>query len=244
MIIKCIAIDDEPLALDKIEGYVSQVPYLKLVGRFCNALTALPYLKENNIDLLFLDIQMDGLTGIQLLESLTVKPRVILTTAFDQYALKGFELNVADYLLKPISFGRFLKAVEKVYDQMAQQSKPTIQSAPSNTGFAQKDFIFVKSGSQFEKISFADILYIEGMKDYLRIHTPAKKVMTLMSFSEIEKMLPSENFVRIHKSYIVAINKIEVIDRAFVKITGNKLPIGDVFRKTFRQKLDEQGLVF
>jgi len=244
MIIKCIAIDDEPLALDKIEGYVNQVPYLKLEGRFCNALAALPYLKGNTIDLLFLDIQMDGLTGIQLLESLTVKPRVILTTAFDQYALKGFELNVTDYLLKPISFSRFLKAVEKVYDHMAQQSKTTTQAAPSNTEAAQKDFIFVKSGSQFEKISFAEILYIEGMKDYLRIHTPAKKVMTLMSFSEIEKMLPSENFVRIHKSYIVAINKIEVIDRAFVKIGGNNLPIGDVFRKTFRQKLDEQGLVF
>lgn len=243
MTIKCIAIDDEPLALDKIEDYVNQVPYLKFIGKFSSALTALPFLKENKVDLLFLDIQMDGITGIQLLESLTTKPKVILTTAFDQYALKGFELNVTDYLLKPISFGRFLKAVEKVYDQVNQKSDLSNPNPVISEEDSIKDFIFIKSGSQFEKISFSTILYIEGMKDYLKIHTNSKHVLTLMNFAEIENLLPAGNFIRIHKSYMVAIDKIEVIDRAFVKIAGIKLPIGDAYRKTFRQKLDEQGLV-
>ena len=241
MIIKCIAIDDEPLALDKIEGYVKQVPYLKLEGRFDSPMAALRFLKENCVDLLFLDIQMDGLTGIQLLESLTSKPKVILTTAFDQYALKGYELDVTDYLLKPIAFSRFIKAVEKVYDQLDKKNKPVIESSIVSESDS-KDFIFIKSGTLLEKVCFNDILYIEGMKDYLRINTPTKKIMTIMNFSSIEKLIPASNFIRIHKSYIVAIDKIEVIDRAFVKIAGSSIPIGDAFRKSFRQILNERGL--
>lgn len=242
MIIRCIAIDDEPLALDKIESYVSQVPYLKFEGRFDSAMAALGFLKENCVDLLFLDIQMDGLTGIQLLESLTSKPKVILTTAFDQYALKGYELDVTDYLLKPISFTRFLKAVDKVYNQLATKSAPIVD-LPNANEQNTTDFIFIKTGTKHEKICFNDILFVEGMKDYLRIHTTTKKVMTIMSFASIEKLLPAKNFIRIHKSYIVAIDKIEVIDRASVKVAGSNLPVGDAFRKLFRQKLDERGLV-
>ena len=242
MIIKCIAIDDEPLALDKIEGYVKQIPYLKFEGGYSSAMAALPLLKQNAVDLLFLDIQMDGLTGIQLLESLTQKPKVILTTAFDQYALKGYELNVTDYLLKPISFSRFLKAVEKVYDQLNASPKQVVDNS-LNQEPSSKDFFFIKSGTHLERVNFSEILFIEGMKDYLKIHTNSKKIMTLMSFSSIEKLLPPDNFIRIHKSFIVAINKIEIIEKAFVKVAGNSIPIGDAFRVLFRKKLDDRGLM-
>ncbi|HOP04242.1 MAG TPA: LytTR family DNA-binding domain-containing protein [Tenuifilaceae bacterium] len=241
MIIKCIAIDDEPLALDKIEGYVSQISYLEFVGRFNSALSALSFMKENTVDLIFLDIQMDGLTGIQLLESLTVKPKVIITSAYDKYAIKGFELDVSDYLLKPIAFTRFLKSVDKVYNQFVHNSPATKFPLPAQEP-QSKDFIFIKSGNRYEKIHFSEILYIEGMKDYLRIHTPSKKVMTNTSFSCIEELLPENNFVRIHKSFIVAIDKIEVIDRAFVKIAEVSIPIGETFRKSFRNLLQERGL--
>jgi len=242
MIIRCIAIDDEPLALDKIEGYVKQVPYLEFVGRFSSALSALPFIKEKKADLIFLDIQMDGLSGIQLLESVTDRPKVILTTAFDQYALKGYELDIADYLLKPISFNRFLKAVEKVYSQIDIIKKSTSGKSQDQETTTQS-FVFVKSGSHLEKIEFNDIYYIEGMKDYLRIHTSSKKVMTLMSFSEIEKMLPSDNFIRVHKSYIIAINKIETIDRAHIKISGIQVPVGDSYRRAFKEILEQKGLM-
>lgn len=241
MIIKCIAIDDEPLALDKIEGYVSQISYLEFAGRFNSALSALSFMKENTVDLIFLDIQMDGLTGIQFLESLTVKPKVIITSAYDKYAIKGFELDVSDYLLKPIAFSRLLKSVDKVYNQLGHASIPS-QSNSAIQEPQSQDFIFIKSGNHHEKVRFSEILYIEGMKDYLRIHTPTKKVMTITSFSCIEKLLPNKNFVRVHKSYIVAIDKIEMIDRAFVKITNVSIPIGESFRKSFRNLLQERGL--
>lgn len=242
MIIKCIAIDDEPLALDKIESYIEQVPYLELVGRFNDALSALTLIKGKKADLIFLDIEMDGLSGIQLLESVSERPKVILTTAFDQYALKGYELDVTDYLLKPISFNRFLKAVEKVYNQLDITNIKSHENKQEKP-ISSQSFIFVKSGSQLEKIEFDNIYYIEGMKDYLRIHTSTKKVMTLMSFSEIEKMLPSHNFIRIHKSYMVALNKIELIERAHLKVTGVKIPIGESYRRSFKEKLKQKGLI-
>lgn len=241
MKIRCIAIDDEPLALDKIESYVKQVPYLEFVGRYSDALSALPIIKEKKADLLFLDIQMDGLSGIQLLESLSEKPKVIFTTAFDQYALKGYELDVSDYLLKPISFNRFLKAVEKVYNELDEKEIITENKAVKYS--SAENFIFIKSGQHYEKIEFEDIYYIEGMRDYLRIHTSSKKVMTLMSFSDIENTLTNENFIRIHKSYIVAINKIDTIERAHVIIAGSHIPIGDSYRRYFKKVLKENGLI-
>ncbi|RPH33838.1 MAG: DNA-binding response regulator [Bacteroidales bacterium] len=242
MIIRCIAIDDEPLALEKIVGYINRVPYLKLDGKFDNALASLPELKRHTIDLLFLDIQMDGISGIQLLESLSNKPLVIFTTAFDKFAIKGYELNAVDYLLKPISFERFLKSVEKAYSII---EKDLAQLRGSTLTVTEKaiDYIFIKSGQKHEQVKFSEILYVEGMKDYLRIRTSTKKIMTLMSFSQIEQMLPSDNFIRIHRSYIVCIDKIEEIERAHVKISGTKIPIGDAYRKTFQDKLKAKGVI-
>jgi two-component system, LytTR family, response regulator len=242
MIIKCVAIDDEPLALEKIADYINNIPYLKLNGKFDNALAALPELKKHTIDLLFLDIQMDGLSGIQLLESLSNKPLVIFTTAYDKFAIKGYELNAIDYLLKPISFERFLKSAEKAYSAI---EKINIQPNLINSPISEKviDFIFIKSGVKHEQVKFSDILYIEGMKDYLRIHTSSKKIMTLMSFSQLGHMLPSDNFIRIHRSYIVSIDKIEEIERAHVKICGNNIPVGDAYRKIFQDKLKAKGVI-
>lgn len=242
MIIRCIAIDDEPLALEKIVGYINRIPYLKLEGKFDNALAALPEIKKNSIDLLFLDIQMDGISGIQLLESLSNKPMVIFTTAYDKFAIKGFELNAVDYLLKPISFERFLKSVEKAYSAIEKNStQPTLIGQLTNE--KEVDYIFIKSGVKHEQVKFSEILYIEGMKDYLRIHTTSKKIMTLMNFSQVEQVLPCNDFIRIHRSYIVSIGKIDEIERSHVKICGNTIPVGDAYRKTFQEKLKAKGVI-
>ena len=168
MKIKCIAIDDEPLALEKMAKFIHKVPYLELLGTFDNALQALEFLKQTKVDLLFLDIQMDELTGIQLLEALKEKPEVILTTAYDQYAIKGYELSVSDYLLKPISFQRFLKAVERVYQKVNDQQK-VAAIAPKEKKQA-REYILVRSEYRLQKIWLDEILYIEGMKDYSRIN--------------------------------------------------------------------------
>jgi len=186
MQISCIAIDDEPLALSKLEGFISKVADLKLIGTFDNAIEAIGWLKENRADLIFLDIQMEQLTGIQFLEATGSKSRVVLTTAYDQYALKGYELNVTDYLLKPFSFQRFLQAVNKVmeyYSQITDANK-TISGSES--------FIFVKTEYRLERIDIDSILYIKGMKDYLRIICTDKKIMTLQSFAKIEDSLPTK----------------------------------------------------
>lgn len=230
MKITCIAVDDEPLALEKIMGYVKKVPYLELKQTFDNALDAMQYLKDNNTDLVFLDVQMEELTGIQMLEALHPKPCIVLTTAYDEYALKGYELDVCDYLLKPFPFPRFLKACEKVYS-LLNEKLPVFHETEEQE--KQMTFIFVKSGSETIKVMLDDILYIEGMKDYVRIWTGTGNVMTLLTFKKLEGVLPPSAFIRIHKSYIVAINKIDSIERNRVRIGDDVLPIGDTYRKAF-----------
>lgn len=233
MKINCIAIDDEPLALDKIREYIKRIGYLNLLSTFDNAVDALEFMKENKVDLIFLDIQMEELTGIQMLETLQVKPKVVLTTAYDEYALKGYELDVCDYLLKPISFQRFLQACEKVYAQI----DPEVQVKKNHDENSDKgnslNYFFVKNGSKTQKINFEDILFVEGMKDYLRIWTKNEKVMTLLSFKKLEELLPSEKFIRIHKSYLISIDKIESIERNRIKLAGERLPIGNTYRREF-----------
>lgn len=164
MKINCIAIDDEPLALEKMKGYISKVPFLNLVATFDNGMDSMEYLKKHNVDLMLLDIQMDDFTGIQLLEALQSTPKVILTTAYDEYALKGYELNISDYLLKPISFDRFIKSVEKVYAEIEKESKVELVEM-RNGSVSENEFIFVKSDYKLQKVRFEDIQYIEGMKD-------------------------------------------------------------------------------
>jgi DNA-binding LytR/AlgR family response regulator len=239
MKINCIAIDDEPLALNKIRQYIKRIGYLNLLESFDNAIDAIDFLKSNNVDLIFLDIQMEELSGIQMLESLSEPPKVVLTTAYDEYALKGYELDVCDYLLKPISFQRFLQACEKVYDLLFPQKQPDITVPDPGSQEASKGYFFVKDGSITQKINFDDILFVEGMKDYLRIWTTKEKVMTLLSFKKLEEALPSKGFIRIHKSYLISIDKIDSIERNHVKIGTESLPIGESYRREFFEVIGE-----
>ncbi len=245
MIIHCIAVDDEPLALLKMEDYIKKVPFLNLLGTFDDPLKALEFLKRNSIDLIFLDVKMDNLTGIQFLEILTKKPKVILTTAYDSYALKAYELDVSDYLLKPISFERFIKSVEKVYDELKFVKEP-IQAPISNIASKSNqagEFFFIKTEYRMQKVFFNDIMFIEGMKDYLRLHTKTERIMTLMSFNRIEQVLPHDNFVRIHKSYIIALDKIESIEKSKIKLHGHDIPIGEMYKKQFFDILEGRKLI-
>lgn len=243
MKLKCIAIDDEPLALDKVKGYVDKIDTLDLINTFDNAIDALVYLKENRVDLMFLDVQMDELNGIQMLESLSHRPHVILTTAYDKYTLKGFELNITDYLLKPFSFPRFLQAIDKVFDAVLFERHKMPGHGASAENHIIPDFIFVRADSKYKKVKFSEILFIEGMKDYIRINTEAEKIMTLKSFKTIMGFLPEEQFIRIHKSYIVALSKIDSIERDTLMINDNRIPIGDSYRKHFFYVLKQNQLL-
>ncbi|OFX27537.1 MAG: DNA-binding response regulator [Bacteroidetes bacterium GWA2_31_9] len=249
MKIKCIAIDDEPLALEKIKNYISKVSFLELVKTFSNGIETIDYLRENKVDLMFLDIQMEELTGIQLLEVLTNKPKVIFTTAYDSFALKGYDLDVADYLLKPISFDRFLQAVNKIYISRNSEQKETkvikkeTTTAPTLQPEVQENFMFVKTEYRMQKVMFEEVLYIEGMKDYLRIITKNEKIMTLQNFQGMLDMLPQDNYIRIHKSYIIAINKIDHIDRGHVIIGKERIPIGESYKQLFFEYLKKRKLI-
>lgn len=224
MNINCILIEDEPLAIEQTKKYILKVPYLNLLECFDNGLDAIGFLKSNNVDLMFLDIQMDELSGIQLLESLAHHPKVIITTAFENYALKGYELNITDFLLKPFTFDRFLQAVDKVYTDLLKECNET-------------DYIFVKTEYRYEKLLFNDILFIEGMRDYRRIHLTDKKVMTLQTFSEFEKVLPDKYFCRVHKSYIVSLLRVESIEKDRIKIKNTLIPISDTYKDNFYRKI-------
>lgn len=239
--ISCITVDDEQLALDKIIHFISKVPFLELQNSFTNSLEALNYLKNNEVDLLFLDIQMDDLTGLQLIELLKKKPFIILTTAYSEYAIKSYELEVSDYLLKPISFERFLQAVNRVSDKMKENLNHDINTIDKT--IKRSDFILVKTDYQMQKVSFADILFIEGMKDYLRIVMPNRRIMTLQTFKNMMSLLPENQFFRIHKSYIIAIDKIKSIERNHVVINNERIPIGESYRVDFFNYLKLLGIL-
>jgi DNA-binding LytR/AlgR family response regulator len=233
MKIRCIAVDDEPLALLKVKGYADKIDYLELCDSFNNALDAIQYLKSNEVDLIFLDVQMEDLSGIQMLETLESRPHIILTTAYDEYALKGYELDVCDYLLKPFSFPRFLKACEKVFSQL--KDKQVNQNLSQDDKKSTPTHIFVKSGTETFNVRLNEILYLEGMKDYVRIWTEDRNIMALLTFQNLEKSLAPPDFVRIHKSYIVSVSKIDSIQRNRVKIGDAILPIGEKYKKAFEQ---------
>lgn len=222
MIYRCITVDDEPLALDKISGFVEQLPQLKLEASFDNARDALNFLARHPVDILFLDIQMDRLTGLDLLAALPEKPQVILTTAYSEYALKGYELEVTDYILKPYSFERFARAANLAIKRLEEKT-----SAPSS------DFIFVKTDYRLVKIRLNDILYIEGMRDFRCIVTTSGKILTQQTFGSFEEQLPSSAFSRIHKSYMISVAKIESIEKHRVKIGSELLPVSESYREQF-----------
>lgn len=247
--LKCIAVDDEPLALDIIEDYVSKVPFLELIKRTENAIEALQMVQAGGIDLVFLDIQMPELTGIQFLKIANGKSNYIFTTAYSQYALESYDLNVSDYLLKPIAFDRFYKAVEKVHNQLKVTQPvenniqplltPTTAAAPANP---IQDFIFVKTEHKIQKIELDNILYIEGLKDYISIFTKTERVITLQNMKKMDETLPKGQFIRVHKSYIIALDKIESIERSRISIGEKVIPIGDTYRDEFFRHIDNKNI--
>ncbi len=228
MTISCIIIEDEPLALERTRNFVLKLPFLNLLSSFDNGIDALIFLKSNSVDLIFLDINMGEFSGIQLLEAATIKSEVIITTAYNEYALKGFDLNVTDYLLKPFTFERFLQAVDK-----AQTNLSKTEVVRDNK------FIFVKTEYRLEKLFLNEVLYIEGMRDYRRIHTINKKIMTLQTFKEFELDMPASLICRVHKSFMVAIDKIESIERDRIKIKDILIPISETYKKIFFERINQ-----
>lgn len=216
--IKCIIVEDEPLAVKVLADYVSQVPFLELKGSFKDAILATEFLREHTVDLIFLDIHLPKLKGMAFLKTLVDPPAVIITTAYHQYAVEGFNLNVTDYLLKPIEFERFLVAVNKVRSAHAEKEK-----SPDNQ---DKDFIFLNVQKKKVKILFSEIVYIESQREYIRIVTTKKDYLSKMSTHEIESILPSNLFKRIHRSFIVSVSKIESYTAEAVEVNGISIPIG------------------
>ena len=221
--IKCIILEDEPLAVKVLSDYISQVPFLELQGTFKDAILATDYLRNNNTDLIFLDIHLPKLKGMAFLKTLTHPPAVIITTAYHQYAVEGFDLNVTDYLLKPFEFERFLVAVNKV--KTAQGEK----QVPRESGEI-KDFIFLNVQKKKVKILFSEIVYVESQREYIRIVTTKKEWISKMSTHEIEALLPAHLFKRIHRSFIVSISKIESYTAEMVEVNGVSIPIGRGYR--------------
>lgn len=222
--IRCLAIDDEPLALELLEDNIAKLPYLKLVAACDNALDAMKIMENEPVDLIFLDIQMPGLTGLQFIQSMTVKPMIILITAYEKYALQGFDLNVTDYLVKPVSLDRFINACNKAKELFELRTQPKI----GNTA----GYFFVNVDYSLVKIMTADVVYIEGLKDYIKIHLKSSQrpVVTRMAMKTIEENLPSTDFLRIHKSYIVSIAFITAVRKSSVFIDTLELPVSDNYR--------------
>lgn len=222
--IQCIAIDDEPLALELLADNISKVPYLHLVAATDSAINAMEILQQQTIDLIFLDIQMPGLTGLQFIQTLKEKPMFILVTAYEKYALEGFNLDVVDYLVKPVSLERFIKACNKANDLYQLKTRPRQSSAENNPGF-----FFVNVDYSLLKVIFDDISYIEGLKDYIKIHlkSTSKNVITRMSMKSLEEQLPAAQFVRVHKSYIVSVKHVTAIRKNSVFIDAIELPVSD-----------------
>jgi two-component system LytT family response regulator len=233
--ISCLIVDDEPLARNLLTDYVRKVPYLNLLKSCSSALEAMEELRKNPVDLLFLDVQMPEITGISFLKSLQKKPLVILTTAYSQYALEGFELDVTDYLLKPITLERFLRAVDKVNQRLSSGIPVIKQETPEAPA---SSYIFVKDGTKLVKVRLEDILYVEGLKDYVTIHTPQQKIISLQRMKTLEEQLPSDRFIRIHNSFIVSLDAINAVHKDKVQIGEAFIPVGDTYKKSFRDFIE------
>ncbi|HEY9195754.1 MAG TPA: LytTR family DNA-binding domain-containing protein [Mucilaginibacter sp.] len=244
--IRCLVVDDEPLALHILEDYISKMPFLQLVKATTNPIEALTMVQAAEVDLVFLDVQMPELTGIQFLKIANGKAKVILTTAYPQYALEGYELDVVDYLLKPIAFDRFFKSVQKAQSIIQPvQAKPqqvVVQAEPAQQDDFLTDFIFVKTEHKIQKVYLHDILFIEGLKDYISIFTSAERIITLQGMKKMEDALPEKHFVRVHKSYIVALNKIDSIERSRIQIGDKIIPVGDTYRDEFFRMIENKNI--
>jgi DNA-binding LytR/AlgR family response regulator len=233
--IRCIIVDDEPLARKGLSGYIERIDFLQLAGICEDAIQLNSLLKQENADLLFLDIEMPYITGIEFLKNNSQAPKVILTTAYERYAIQGYELDILDYLLKPISFDRFLKAANKAFDYFRQQ-----QAAPTAAG---DDYIFVKADSKLEKIPFADILFAEALENYVAIYTREKKIITHLTLKMLQEKLPGAAFVQPHKSYIVAIDKIASIEGNILHIAQYEVPISKYQKEDFMERIVNSKLL-
>ncbi|MEI6047456.1 MAG: LytTR family DNA-binding domain-containing protein [Bacteroidota bacterium] len=236
--IRCIAIDDEPLALRQIAGYIKKTPFLELAGQCESAMQAIEVLESAPVDLMFVDINLPDLSGMDFAKTLDNPPKIVFVTAYSEYALEGFRVDALDYLLKPISYVDFLKSANKVkswFDTHHQES----DEVRSN-----KDFLFIKSGYKLLRINFDDIKYIEGMSEYIRIHlTNAKPVMTLLSMKSVEAILPPDRFLRVHRSYIVNLTKISVIERNRIIFDANVyIPVSEQYKSNFQKYIDKNFL--
>lgn len=232
MKLKCIIVDDEPSGRKIIEEYISETPFLELVGKAENPLKAFTLLENFSVDLIFLDVQMPKINGIDFLKTLKNPPMVILTTAFSEYALQGFELDVIDYLLKPISIERFLKASNKAKEFFEMRNKDA----------KPKEYFFVKCNNKFEKILFDELLYVEAANNYVLLHTKDKRLITYLTFKSIEDILPADEFIKVHKSFIVSVSKIENLDTEEIKVGSNTIPISrnlkdDVINRIVNRRL-------
>lgn len=235
--IKCICIDDEPLALKQMASYIEKTPSLQLEGQFENAFEAVSFLHDNKVDLMFVDINMPDLNGMDFVKSLSNAPKVIFTTAYSEYALEGFKVNAVDYLLKPIGYPDFLKAASKA-EELYFSKKENQQELEHND-----DYLFIKSEYKLIRINYADIKYIEGMREYVRIYLDNEApVMALMSIKKLVEHLPSKDFMRVHRSYVVNLNKITTIERMRIVFDKTYIPVSDQYKNEFQAFLDDSFL--
>jgi len=234
--LKCIAVDDEPLALDIIEDYIKNIDFLSLTKKCYKASEAIDIIQKENFDLIFLDIQMPGITGVQFAKSIKNIPPVIFTTAYSDYAVEGFELDAVDYLVKPFTFERFLQAANKAFSLYKLKSNKEVSREN------KKDFIFVKSDYKNIKVNFNDILYIEGLSDYIKIHlTNGEKILVLQSLKAFIKELPTNDFIRIHRSFIISFDKIKSIQKNRVFIGNTEISVGESYKTDFIKEIEKYG---
>lgn len=230
-----IIVDDEYLAQKLLQDYVSKVGNLQLVATCSNAFEAMNALKDNEVDIMLLDIQMPDLTGLELVKSLEKKPAVIFTTAYSEYAVDAFNLAVVDYLLKPFDFQRFVQAINKAIGNV--QPKTEIEAKATDTVSQNNDFITVKADYKLYKINYDDLLYIEGQHEYVTFHTTQRRITALFALKDLEGILPKDKFVRVHKSYIVSFKHIQDLDKSDVTVAGNKVPVGASYREELLARL-------
>jgi len=224
--IRCLLIDDEPLALQVLASYVQKLDYLELAGVCHNAIDALNFLQKTKVDLMLLDIQMPGLTGIDFLKSLVHKPKVIFTSAYTEYALEGYELNVVDYLVKPVPFERFVIAINKLFQSNALVAGPAAEHYPA----FKNNFIYIKAEKKMRKVFLSDILYLESLKDFVRIQTTTKPIITYQTITYFEEKLPEDQFIRVHRSFIVSLHHIQSFTGTSIEIGSFEIPIGRLYK--------------
>jgi two-component system, LytTR family, response regulator LytT len=237
--IKTIAIDDEPLALQLVKGYISKTPFLKLVDSFDNPLDAMDYLHQNDVELIFLDIQMPDLTGTEFTRILGGSHKIIFTTAYEKYALEGFRLEAVDYLLKPFNYEEFLKAAQKAEKLIRLENADKVQEITANN-----EFLFMKSEYKIRRINFNDIRYIEGLKDYVKVYllNETLPVMSLSTLKSLEEKLPKSRFMRVHRSFIVNLEKIDTIERSRIVFGKVYIPVSDQYKEQFQEYIDKNFL--